>query len=174
MTRQISTATVTGKSQNRTALGMMHAYLKKYPNTTLSELRAKFYKQNVCPDTGMDELFLTHQEIEQGKNGPRSKWYIAESACFVGDGEWLVLGDGQKVGFNKMWTGESLAILQQEMLQYQIFGQVDKSCKGKNGFDITYEYESQSKVETSAGMPIWVWIIGAAILLALAAYFFMN
>lgn len=178
MTQQISTARVIGKSQNRTALGMMHAYVKMYPHTTLSQLQAKFTKQNVCPDTGMDELFLTPEEIEQRKEGPRAKWYMEGNACFVEDGEWLVLGNGQKVGFNKMWTADSLSLLQKEMMKYRIFGEVDKSCKGNNGYTIAYEYKQQFKQvddePQATGVPIWVWLIALIVLLALAFFGYQH
>ena len=43
-------AFVTGRTQNRTALGIIAAYLELYPNTSLSELNNLFSKSEVCPD----------------------------------------------------------------------------------------------------------------------------
>ena len=57
-------AFVTGRTQNRTALGIIAAYLELYPNTSLSELNNLFSKSEVCPDAGIDKLFYTTKEIE--------------------------------------------------------------------------------------------------------------
>lgn len=178
MTQQISTARVIGKSQNRTALGMMNAYVKKYPNTTPTELNTTFSKKKVCPDTGIDQLFYTPSEIEQEKLGSKAKWFTEGNACFVDDGEWLTLGNGQKVAFNKVWTAQSLALLQAEMAKHQIFGEVDKSCKGNNGYMIAYEYKQQFKQADNepqaTGVPIWVWLIAFIVLLALAFFGYQH
>ena len=45
-------ALVTGRTQNRTALGIIAAYLEMYPSTTLNELKQIFAKSSVCPDAG--------------------------------------------------------------------------------------------------------------------------
>ena len=60
-------AFVIGRTQNRTALGIIAAYLELYPNTSLSELNNLFSKSEVCPDAGIDKLFYTTKEIENEK-----------------------------------------------------------------------------------------------------------
>ena len=60
-------ALVTGRTQNRTALGIIAAYLEMYPSTTLNELKQIFAKSSVCPDAGIGELFYTTKDLEAEK-----------------------------------------------------------------------------------------------------------
>lgn len=172
MNKRIVRATVIGKSQNRTALGMMNAYLTMYPHTTIHELKSKFSKQNVCPDTGIKELFYTADEIEQEKSGANAQWFTQGNACFVKDGEWLTLGNGQHIAFNKVWTSSSLALLQQELAKYNIVATVDTSLKETPaGFSISYEYaRNRQETEKQQGLSIWIWII-ILFIIVLSGYF---
>lgn len=163
----ITQANVIGKSQNRTALGMMVAYLQMYPQTTLMELKTQFSKQRVCPDAGVSELFYTADDIIREKQANNS-WFINDNACFTKNGEWLVLGNGQKVAFSKMWTAASLARLQKELAKFGIYGEVGKVSGNNLGYHIDYEYAEHE--ETSQGLPIWTWAV-LALILAVAAYF---
>lgn len=168
MAREIIGASVVGKSQNRTALGMIHAFVTMYPNVTVMELNTQFSKQKVCPDTGINQLFYTPDEIEQEKLGTKSEWFTKGNACFVADNEWLVLGNGEKLAFNKVWTATSLALLQQEMAKFDITSTVDTALKGaKAGFDIRYEYE---EVAETQGVPSWIWLI-LVIVVLVGGYF---
>lgn len=163
----IKKATVTGRTQNRTALGIVTAYLKMYPKTNLKTLLATFNKQNVCTDAGIAEIFMTKKQIDAEKKAG-SEWFLNDNACFVGDGEWLTLGDGEKVAFCKMWSANSLARLQKEAQKFNIYGSVGDVPKGNNlGYVIEYEGEDKK------GVPVWVWI---ALLLALGvgAYFLFG
>mgnify|MGYP000786104345 CR=1 FL=1 len=54
---------VYGKAQNRTALGIAHAYLVMYPHATLEDLR-KAFPNSICPDKGAPENFLPLAEAE--------------------------------------------------------------------------------------------------------------
>ena len=163
--REIIQANVIGKSQNRTALGMMAAYLYMYPQTTLPELNTRFSKSKVCPDTGIDKLFYTASEIEQEQSGNKGAWFTDGNACFTKTGEWLTLGNGQKVAFNKVWTASSLALLQKELAQFGIYGNVDKSAKtNQAGYHISYEYAEHSSPQS---LPTWIWIVAIFVILAL-------
>lgn len=168
----ITQATIIGKSQNRTALGMMKAYLTMYPSTTLTELNTHFSKQKVCPDTGIDKLFYTADEIEQEKQGSRAgrvKWFRSGNACFVADGEWLSLANGQQVAFNKVWTGKSLALLQQELAKSHIYGEVGSVPKGNAvGFVINYDYDEEEY--EPQGLPSWIWLV-LALIIIVGGYF---
>lgn len=172
--REIIQANVIGKSQNRTALGMMAAYLNMYPQTTVSELNTRFNKQKVCPDTGIAKLFYTASEIEQEKLGNSGAWFTDGNACFTKTGEWLTLGNGQTVAFNKVWTASSLARLQKELAQFGIYGNVDKSAKTNTaGYHIHYEYEEHSSPQR---LPVWIWIVVilAVLVLAYVAYHLLS
>lgn len=169
MAREIIGASVVGKSQNRTALGMIHAFVTMYPNVTAMELNTQFSKQKVCPDTGINQLFYTSDEIEQEKLGTKSEWFTKGNACFVDNGEWLILGNGQKLAFNKVWTATSLALLEQEMAKFNIIGTVDKKLGDTQaGFSIRYDYE-EYEVE-SQGLPSWIWIV-LVLVLIVGGYF---
>ncbi|MDO4699092.1 MAG: hypothetical protein Q4A69_00190 [Moraxella sp.] len=172
--REIIQANVIGKSQNRTALGMMAAYLHMYPQTTLSELNTRFSKAKVCPDTGIDKLFYTASEIEQEQSGNKGAWFTNGNACFTKAGEWLTLGNGQKVAFNKVWTASSLALLQKELAKSGIYADVNKSAKTNTvGYHIHYEYTEYSSPQ---GLPAWILIVAIFIILALVylAYHVLN
>lgn len=169
MAREIIGASVVGKSQNRTALGMMHALITMHPNITVMELKTQFTKQKVCPDTGISQLFYTPEEIEQEKLGTKSDWFTTGNACFVANGEWLILGNGQKLAFNKVWTATSLALLQQEMTKFNITGMVDNQLKGTQaGFDVRYDYETYE--EETQSLPSWIWIV-LILVLSVGGYF---
>ena len=53
---------VYGKAQNRTALGIMHAYLVMYPQATVEDLRKAFPRADINPDSGVDEIFQHESE----------------------------------------------------------------------------------------------------------------
>lgn len=168
MSRQIIGASVAGKAQNRTALGMMHAFIKMHPNLSLAELNSRFPKSTYS-DIGIERVFYTADEIEHEKNVNQSDWFIKGNACFVGDGEWLTLGNGQKVAFNKVWTATSLAKLQAEMAKSNITGTVNNKLSGTQaGFDIRYDYETHQ--EKSQGLPSWIWIV-LLLVLIVGGYF---
>lgn len=48
---------VYGKAQNRTALGIVHAYMVMYPQATLQDLRRAFPNE-LNPDKGIAENFI--------------------------------------------------------------------------------------------------------------------
>lgn len=139
MSKKIIKAQVTGKHQNRTALGMMTAFVAMHPSVNTSTLKEMFTTKDVCPDAGISQLFYSKSEIEQEQaNG--NEWFINDNACFTKDGEWLTLGNGRKLAFNKVWTAKSLEKLQTALADYGITGEVgtvDKSAAA--GFEICFE-----------------------------------
>lgn len=88
---------VYGKAQNRTALGIMHAYMTIYPQATLEDLR-KAFPNSLNPDSGVKENFIYAEE-----KGTEANW----DGFFKGDDEELTTGDGRKVAVVKMWTKPS-------------------------------------------------------------------
>lgn len=159
-------AFVTGRTQNRTALGIIAAYLELYPNTSLIELNNLFSKSEVCPDAGIDKLFYTTKEIEyEKKNG--WEWFQKDQACFTQDGEWLKV-KGSKVAFCKMWTAPSLAKLQRKAEKYGITAQVGEIPKGSKDYSVGYTIEYEGK---KGGIPWWVWLLLGLLLVGVVAYF---
>lgn len=144
MGKEIIAAKVSAKSQNRLALGIFHAYVAMHPDTTADTLSELFPKSEVCPDAGLPKLFYTAQEIVQKVAVEKDKWFVAGSACFVDQGEWIAVDSGQEIALGKMWTADSLAKLQTAMAKYGITGEVDKTCKEDCGFSIAYEYAEQA------------------------------
>ena len=159
-------AFVTGRTQNRTALGIIAAYLELYPNTSLSELNNLFSKSEVCPDAGIDKLFYTTKEIEnEKKNG--WEWFQKDQACFTQEGEWLKV-KGTKVAFCKMWTAPSLAKLQKKVEKYGITAQVGDIPKNSKDYSVGYTIQYEGK---KGGIPWWIWLLLGLLVFGAVAYF---
>lgn len=90
---------VYGKTQNRTALGIIHAYQVMYPNASIDDLRNAFPK-SLCPDSGVKELFLPVAEAET--------FNTKMSLYFTKPDEVLDLQDGTKAAMSQVWSKSSL------------------------------------------------------------------
>lgn len=90
---------VYGKSQNRTALGIIHAYQIMYPHATINDL-SKAFPKSLCPDSGVKELFLPVTEAET--------FNTKMSLYFTKPGEVLDLQDGTKAAMSQVWSKTSL------------------------------------------------------------------
>lgn len=88
---------VTGRAQNSTALGIVHAYIQMFPKTTLADLRRAF-PNDIAPDKGVDELFLPVAEAE-ARNAKSDM-----SLYFVKCERPLNLADGTKIALSQIWT----------------------------------------------------------------------
>ncbi len=93
-------ATVVGKTQNRTALGIVHAYVALHPKATLSDLR-KAFPNNLCPDSGVSELLLPYKEAVEINQKHDMSLY------FTKDSEIITLAEG-KVCLSQIWSKTSL------------------------------------------------------------------
>lgn len=131
-------AHITGKTQNRTALGMAAAYIAMHPEANTAALKEKFTKA-LCPDAGIDQLLYTKREVDQ-KIEEGNEWFANGNAVFTKDGEWLTMGNGRKLAFNKVWTAKSLGLLQAELEKYNITGEVGTVEKSPAGYEICFEY----------------------------------
>ena len=94
-------ASVTAKTQNRTALGVLHAYAAINPAATLADLRAAF-PNSICPDSGVKENILPLADAEAYNASANM------SLFFVKDEEVLHLADGTAVCLCQIWTKGSL------------------------------------------------------------------
>lgn len=112
---------VYGKAQNRTCLGIMHAYMTMFPHATLDDIR-KSFPNSINPDKGTDEIFIPAEE-----KGTDANW----DGYFKNEDELLTMGDGQKVSVVKMWTKPSFqrAIEQAKLYDIEI-AQFDPAEKG--------------------------------------------
>lgn len=162
---------VYGKAQNRTCLGIMHAYMTMYPHATLDDIRQAF-PNSINPDMGTEEIFIPANE-----KGTTANW----DGYFKNEDELLTMGDGQKVSVVKMWTKPSFqrAIEQAKLYDIEI-AQFDPAEKGfgkkgsfylemLNGYIPPVREEKKKK-----GLPIWLWGLLGAALLGLLAWLLLG
>lgn len=165
----VSKVRVIGKAQNRTALGIMHAYMIIYPQATLEDLR-KAFPNELAPDKGTAEIFIPAEE-----KGTTANW----DGYFKNDDEVLTMGDGSKVSVVKMWTKPSFERTVEHAKQYGIeiekFEKADKGFGKKGGFELKYlnGWTPPAPVEKKSKM--WLWILIAIIAIgAIIAAILMN
>ena len=143
---------VYGKAQNRTSLGIMHAYMVMFPHATIDDLR-KAFPNELAPDNGTGQIFIFADE-----KGTTADW----EGYFKADDEVLTTGDGKKVAVNKMWTKKSFENLVRHAGQYDIevakFEEGERGVKG--GFRLEYLNGYVPPVpEKKKGFPWWLWLI---------------
>lgn len=105
-----STIRVYSNTQNRMALGILHAYLKMFPQTTLKDL-CKAFSEKLNPDSGVKRLFIP---IEKMVDEPKWQDYFRE------DEELLCMSDGSKVAVASRWSSSSLERLSDHAKQFGI------------------------------------------------------
>ena len=146
---------VYGKAQNRTSLGIMHAYLVMYPQATVEDLRKAFPRADINTDSGVDEIFQ-HESEPHYKEW--AEWY------FEKDDEVLVLQDGSKVAVCTMWTKASFERLVNHAKLYDIeVAEFEKGQRGeKGGFRLEYLNGYVPPVPAKKSNK-WLWICLAAL-----------
>lgn len=157
---------VYGKAQNRTALGIAHAYMIMYPHATLEDLRKAFPKQ-LNPTADGKEIFIPIEENATHENG----WLD----YFIKEDELLTMGDGTKVAFRIMWTKNCFEAFATHAKQYGILvADFEKAPGGGKKGQFYLEYLNgyvppvpEEKKKSKAGL--WIAIAVIAILLALLA-----
>ena len=159
---------VYGKAQNRTALGIMHAYMVMYPQSTIDDLK-KAFPNSLNPDKGTDEIFIFAEE-----KGTTANW----DGYFKSEEEVLNMGDGKKVAVVKMWTKPSFERVVEQAKLYGIeiaqFEAADKGGK-KGGFRLEYLNGWIPPTPVQKKSKMWLWILLAALLIgAIVALLFMN
>lgn len=150
---------VYGKAQNRTALGIMHAYMTMYPQAKMEDLQ-KAFPDSLNPDCGVKRNFAFSDE-----KGNAASWF------FMGEDELLTMGDGKKVAVVTMWTKASFQRLAAWARQYGIIiADFEGAGKGgaKGGFRLEY-LNGYVPPKPKKGVPGWLWAIIAAIILGLLA-----
>ncbi len=126
---------VHGKAQNRTALGIMHAYLEIHPDSTLADMRAAF-PESLNPDNGTKYIFKTPAEIK--KQMKRVDWngYFTDDDCL------LKFKDGTKAAVNAMWAKNNFEKLVAHAKRYGIevasFEAAEKGFGKKGGYYLEY------------------------------------
>ena len=157
---------VYGKAQNRTALGIMHAYMVMYPQSKLEDIQ-KAFPDTLNPDSGVKKNFIYAEE-----KGTTADW----NGFFKKEEELLTMGDGRKVAVVSMWTKPSFERLVAWARQYGIivaeFEAVNKGGE-KGGFRLEY-LNGFIPPKPKKGIPAWVWVLIALLLAALAGVAFIS
>ena len=154
---------VYGKAQNRTVLGIAHAYMIMYPHAKLEDLR-KAFPNSLNPTAGTDELF-TYATAPTPKGEYRSYFDLPE--------ELLLTGDGKKVQMACLWTKPTFERIVSHAKQYGIIiADFEKAAGGakKGGFRLEYLNGYVPPVQKKSRAGLWIAIAVIAILLALLAF----
>ena len=161
---------VYGKAQNRTVLGIAHAYMIMYPHATLADLCKAFPASALNP--AVKELFVDVTSVDSG-----DKAQLAGS--FVREDELIKTGDGKKVALVMMWTRTNFEKIAAHAKQYGILvADFEKAPGGAKKGEFRLEYLNgyippvpPAQKKSKAGL----WAGLAALLLVLAgllAYLF--
>ena len=158
---------VYGKAQNRTALGIINAYLVMYPQATLEDLQ-KAFPDALNPDCGSKKIFMTEKEIMDHVSAG-DLWYTQAQGYFVKDDEWLIMPDKTRVGLVSMWTKASFERLVSHAAQYGIeiakFEAADKGIGLKGSYKLEYlnGYVPPAPI-APAKSKTWLWVLIIAII----------
>ncbi len=165
----VSKIKVYGKAQNRTALGIAHAYMVMYPHATLDDLR-KAFPNSLCPDKGVEENFLPLEEAVKF-NGKMNLY-------FAKDDEVLSLQDGSKVALAQVWSKPSFERMVEQGSLYGIdVAEFEKTAQPgqKGGFRLEYLNGYVPPVAEVKKKSMLPWILLLLLLLAcVAAWWFLG
>ena len=155
---------VYGKAQNRTALGIMHAYMVMYPQAKLEDIQ-KAFPDSLNPDSGVKKNFVYAED-----KGTTADW----NGFFKAEDELLKMGDGKKVSVVSMWTKPSFERLVAWAKQYGIVvADFEKAAGGgqKGGFRLEY-LNGYVPPKPKKGIAWWVWVLLAAVIALLCLFLF--
>ena len=145
---------VYGKAQNRTVLGIMHAYHVMYPYATLEDFQKAFPKE-LNPDCGWPVIFRNREELKTEND--LGFWFAEPD-------EIIELQDGTKMSVVKMWTKGSFDRVVDHAKQYDIeVAEFEKGQRGeKGGFRLEYLNGYVPPVPAKKSNK-WLWICLAAL-----------
>ena len=159
---------VYGKAQNRTALGIMHAYMVMYPQATMDDIK-KAFPDELNPDSGVKKNF-----VKAGEKGTEANW----DGFFQKEDELLTMGDGSKVAVVKMWTKPSFERLVSHAAQYGIeiaqFESAEKGIGQKGSFRLEYLNGYVPPVPVAKKPNWWLWLLIAAAIIIVLAFLLMR
>ena len=153
---------VYGKAQNRTALGIMHAYLTMYPHATLEDFQ-KAFPNSLNPDSGVKVNFIDVAEIAKTQN-PNWSGFFTDEECL------LKLQDGRKIAVVSMWTKSSFERLIDWAKQYDIeiakFEAAEKGFGKKGGYKLEFLNGYIPPIPEKSKSKLWIWILLGLVILA--------
>jgi len=118
---------VYGKSQSRTVLGIINAYLKLYPDSTLSDLQQAFPK-SLNPKSFTDNIIV-----------PIKETIGQEKQFFEREDEQIVLKNGERLSLVEVWRKEDYEAMAEHAKQYGIeVAEIEESKPFQKG---SYELE---------------------------------
>ena len=162
---------VYGKAQNRTALGIVSAYLVMYPHATLDDLRKAFPDRlNNWKIKGKDSMMFVsdkEKDLILSKYGDAS---VYEENFLSKPEDVMKLQDGTKVSIRKGWSKEDFEALVNWAKQYDIEVAEFEPSKPfeKGGFVLEYLNGYVPPVPVAKKSNWWLWLIIAAIIIVLA------
>ena len=126
---------VYAKAQNRTALGIIHAYLKINPDCTFTDLKEAF-PEFLNPDNGQKTIFKTLGEILLQLEKIDWNGYFTDESCL------LKFKDGTVAAVVAMWAEKNLKKLVEHAKNYGIVvadaESVDKALCKECGYYLEY------------------------------------
>lgn len=158
---------VYGKAQNRTALGIVHAYMIMYPHAKLEDLR-KAFPNSLNTTAAVDELF-----VYATKPAEKGEW----RGYFDLPEELLTMGDGKKVQLAGMWTKITFENIVHHAKQYGIIVADFEKAEGgakKGGFRLEYLNGYVPPVPGKKRSLWWVWLLLLLLVGGLAAFFALR
>lgn len=156
---------VYGQAQNRTVLGIVHAYMIMYPHATLEDLCKAFPAIALNPAVKQIVVDITSED-------PGDQAQLKGS--FIREDELITTGDEKKAALVMLWTKENFEKIVAHAKQYGILvADFEKAAGGaKRGhFRLEYlnGYVPPVPVVKKKSKGLWIVIIILAILLALLA-----
>ena len=168
---------VYGKAQNRTALGIVNAYLVMYPHATLEDLRKAFPDRlNNWKIKGKESMMFVsdkEKDLLLSKYGDAS---VYEENFLSKPEEVLKLQDGTKVAIRMGWTKEDYEAFVNWAKQYDIEVAEFKPGKPfeKGGFVLEYLNGYVPPVPDAKKSKWWLWLLIAAAIIILLAILLMR
>ena len=158
----VSKVRVYGKAQNRTVLGIVHAYMIMYPQATAADLRKAFpdslaYNQDIF----IDSTKMKPTDVD---------WRFTEKD------ELIRTSDGKKLALAHMWPEQFFKGMVSHASQYGI--EVAKFEKGERGVKGGYrlEYLNGYVPPKAKKSKTWLWVLIAAfiVIAGLLAWLLMR
>ncbi len=162
---------VYGKSMKWTAMGIIGAYVKMYPQATLDDLNKAFPRNKILGSDGilLDTIENLQKKAASTTNTDFDDVVIREAI----DKEWFVtLNDGTRVCFdtNVMWTKGNFPKIVEHGKLYDIviadFQEAEKGFGKRGSYTLEYLNGYVPPVPKKR-IPMWVWILLAIIIIAI-------